>query len=123
MSPFPKELASANYAAYLCFPEELEASHARCRALQVPVELDRPQKILPKSTLASRRRHNSLLLTCAEEVIAPHHYSGPQKDHIYILCDPELAALKIFAAPGVLAAAEEAGVKPGTVFTEASCGT
>uniref|UniRef100_A0A7C1F332 Helix-turn-helix transcriptional regulator n=1 Tax=Ammonifex degensii TaxID=42838 RepID=A0A7C1F332_9THEO len=42
---------------------------------------------------------------------------------MYILCDPELVALKIFAAPEVLAAAERAGVKPGTVFTEESCGT
>ena len=32
-------------------------------------------------------------------------------------------ALKIFAAPEVLAAAEEVGVRPGTVFTEESCGT
>jgi transcriptional regulator of acetoin/glycerol metabolism len=31
--------------------------------------------------------------------------------------------LKIFAVPEVLAAAEEAGVKPGTIFTEESCGT
>jgi DNA-binding CsgD family transcriptional regulator len=31
--------------------------------------------------------------------------------------------LKIFAAPEVLAAIEKAGVKHGTVFTEASCGT
>ncbi|MGQ9513373.1 LuxR C-terminal-related transcriptional regulator, partial [Thermodesulfitimonas sp.] len=35
----------------------------------------------------------------------------------------ELVALKIFAAPEVLAAIEEAGIKPGTVFTEESCGT
>ncbi|WP_211204532.1 hypothetical protein [Ammonifex degensii] len=32
-------------------------------------------------------------------------------------------ALKIFAAPEVLAATERKGVKPGTVFTEESCGT
>ncbi|MDI6632636.1 MAG: hypothetical protein AB1507_00070 [Bacillota bacterium] len=42
---------------------------------------------------------------------------------IYILCDPELVALKIFAAPEVLLAAGEIGVKPGTLFTEESCGT
>ncbi|MEW6448950.1 MAG: LuxR C-terminal-related transcriptional regulator [Bacillota bacterium] len=48
---------------------------------------------------------------------------GPQRHYIYILCDPELVALKIFAAPEVLIAIEEAGIKPGTVFTEESCGT
>lgn len=102
----------------------METSYHRCRALQVPVELDRPQKILPKSTLASRRRENSLLLTCAEEVISLHHYTGPQDNHIYVLCEPELVALKIFAAPEVfLVAIEETGVKPGTAFTEESCGT
>ncbi|WP_334110820.1 hypothetical protein [Thermodesulfitimonas autotrophica] len=44
-------------------------------------------------------------------------------NYIYILCAPDLVAFKIFAAPEVLAAAERAGVKPGTVFTEESCGT
>ncbi|MEW6772313.1 MAG: LuxR C-terminal-related transcriptional regulator [Bacillota bacterium] len=123
MSPFPKEPGPPDYHDYLCSPAELKASYDCCRALRVPVELKRPQKILPKSVLASRRRDNSLLLTSAEEVITPHHYAGPQKHHIYILCAPELVALKILAAPEVLAAAEEAGVKPGTVFTEESCGT
>ncbi|MCL6559895.1 MAG: hypothetical protein K6U74_14100, partial [Firmicutes bacterium] len=98
MPLFPKDTGPPDYRDYLCSSERLEASHARCRALRVPVELKRPQRILPKSTLASRRRDNSLLLTCAEEVIAPHHYTGPQDNHIYILCDPELVALKIFAA-------------------------
>jgi DNA-binding CsgD family transcriptional regulator len=123
VSPFPKEPGALDYGAYLCSPAELKASHNRCRTLRVPVELDRPQKILPKSTLASSRRENSLLLTAAEQVITPHHCAGPQNDHIYILCNPELVALKIFAAPEVLLAAEETGVKPGTVFTEESCGT
>jgi transcriptional regulator of acetoin/glycerol metabolism len=123
MSPFPKNPGPPDYSAYLCSPAELKASYHRCRALRVPVELERPQKTLPKSTLASRRRENSLLLTAAEQVITSYHYTGPQNDHIYILCGPELVVLEIFAAPEVLAAAEEAGVKPGTVFTEASCGT
>lgn len=123
MSPFPKEPGPPDYGAYLCSAAELKASYERCRALPVPVALNRPQKILPKSMLASRRPENSLLLTYAEEVITPHHYTGPQNDDIYILCDPELVALKIFAAPEVLITIEEAGVKPGTVFTEESCGT
>lgn len=49
--------------------------------------------------------------------------AGPQREYIYILCDPDLVALKIFAAPEVLAAAQEVGVRPGIVFTEESCGT
>ena len=121
--PFPKDPGPPDYSAYLCSPAELEASYNRCRALKVPVELKRPQKILPKTLLGPRLAKNALLITAAGQVITLHHYSGPQDNHIYILCDPELVALKIFAAPEVLAAAERAGVKPGTVFTEESCGT
>ena len=123
MSVFPKDPGPSDYDAYLCSPEELESSHDRCRALKIPVELDRPRKILPKIELAPRLAENSLLLTAVERVITPHHYAGPQKDHIYILCDSELVAMKIFAAPEVLVAVKEAGVKPGTVFTEESCST
>ena len=120
---FPKDPGPPDYSAYLCSPAELEASYNRCRALQVPVGLKRPQKILPKTLLDLRVRGNDPFLTTVERVITPHHYTGLQDNHIYILCDPELVALKIFAAPEVLATIEEAGVKPGTVFTEASCGT
>jgi DNA-binding CsgD family transcriptional regulator len=91
--------------------------------LGVPVELAKPQKILPKTALAPRPAENPLPLTVTEQAIAPICCTGPQKDYIYILCDPELVALKIFAAPEVLLAAEEIGVKPGTAFTEESCGT
>jgi transcriptional regulator of acetoin/glycerol metabolism len=121
--PFPKEPGPPDYGLYLCSPAELEASYNRCRALRVPAELDKPQKILPKTLLDPRLAENSLLLTAVERVITQHHYVGAQNDHIYILCDPELVALKIMAASEVLAAAEEAGVKPGMVFTEESCGT
>ncbi|MEW6448767.1 MAG: hypothetical protein AB1426_11925 [Bacillota bacterium] len=64
-----------------------------------------------------------MLITFSERVITPDCYTGPAQNFIYILCDPELVALKIFAAPEVLVAAEDFGIKPGTVFTEASCGT
>jgi transcriptional regulator of acetoin/glycerol metabolism len=56
-------------------------------------------------------------------VITPDCYTGPSQNFIYILCDPELVAVKIFAAPEVLITADDLGIKPGTVFTEASCGT
>lgn len=123
MSPFPKEQGLPDYSDYLCSPAELEASYNRCRTLQVPVALDRPRKILPESTLASRTAKNFLLLTAAERVIGLHHYAGPQKNHLYILCDPELVALKVFAALEMLVVLERTGIKPGTVFTEGSCGT
>jgi len=120
---FPKDPGPPDYSAYLCSPAELEASYNRCRALKVPVELKRPQKILPKTLLGPRVQRKDSFLTAVKRVITPRHYTSPQDNHIYILCDPELVALKIFAAPEVLAAAERAGVKPGTVFTEESCGT
>lgn len=123
MALFPQESGPPDYGAYLCSPAELKASYDRCRFLEVPAELDRPQKTLPKSLLDPRVFENYLLLTAVERVITPHHCAGPQDNHIYILCDPELVALKIFAVPEVLVAAEEASVRPGTVFTEQSCGT
>ncbi|MEW6183188.1 MAG: hypothetical protein AB1500_08435 [Bacillota bacterium] len=123
MPVFPKDPGPVDYGIYLCSPEELKASYDRCRALQVPVELDKPQRILPKIELASRLAANSLLLVAVERVITPHHYTGPQNDHIYILCDRELVALKIFASPEVLTAADDADIKPGTVFAKESCGT
>lgn len=123
MSPFPKEPRPPDYGLYLCLPAELEASYNRCRDLRVPAELDKPQKILPKTALAPLLRKNSIFLNAVERAITPDICAGPQDDHIYILCDPELVALKIFAAPEVLLAAEEVGVKPGTFFTEESCGT
>ncbi|MEW6574025.1 MAG: LuxR C-terminal-related transcriptional regulator [Bacillota bacterium] len=123
MSLFPKDPGPPDYSACLCSPAELKASYDRCRALRVPPELDKPRQILPKTLLDPRLAKNALLIITAGQVITPRHYAGPQKDHIYILCDPELVALKIFAAPEVLIAIEEAGVKPDTVFTEESCGT
>ncbi|MEW6574501.1 MAG: LuxR C-terminal-related transcriptional regulator [Bacillota bacterium] len=123
MALFPQESGPPDYGAYLCSPAELKASYDRCRFLGVPVALERPRKILLKSLLNLRVYENDLFLAAVERVITPHHYTGPQDNHIYILCNPELAALKIFAAPEILLAAEKIGVKPGTVFTEASCGT
>jgi DNA-binding CsgD family transcriptional regulator len=123
MSPFARDPGPPDYGASLCSPAELQASYARCRTLGVPVELDKPRKILPENLLGARRRANHLLLAAVERVIGPHHYAGPQKNDIYILCDLELVALKLFAAPEVLTAALEIGVKPGTTFTEESCGT
>ncbi|MEW6448929.1 MAG: helix-turn-helix transcriptional regulator, partial [Bacillota bacterium] len=105
-----KDSGPPDYRAYLCSPAELKTSHDRCRALRVPVELGKPQQILSQTLLDPRLAKNALLLTAAGQVITPRHYAGPQKDHIYILCAPELVALKIFAAPEVLAATEKVGV-------------
>ncbi|MEW6772232.1 MAG: helix-turn-helix transcriptional regulator, partial [Bacillota bacterium] len=73
MSPFPKEPGPPDYHDYLCSPAELKASYDCCRALRVPAELDKPQKILPKTLLDPRLAENSLLLTAVERVITQHH--------------------------------------------------
>ncbi|MDD3314146.1 MAG: LuxR C-terminal-related transcriptional regulator [Syntrophaceticus sp.] len=63
------------------------------------------------------------LLDLTDRLIAPLSLAGTQKHYIYILCDPKLVTLKIFATQDVLVATKEVGVKPGTVFTRESCGT
>jgi len=108
---------------YLCFLADLKASYARCRSLRVLSGLTKPQEILPEVALAPLLVTHSLLLTAFEQVITPVCCASPQKNYLCILCDPDLVALEIFAAPEVLAAAEETGTMPGTVFTEESCGT
>jgi len=118
---FP-ELQAEDYHDYLCSIAEMESSYDRCHSLKVPVGLTKPQKIMPKDTLAPLLVMHSLLLTASEQVIAPVCCRGPHKNCIYILCDPDLVALKIFAAPEVLAAAKETSIMPGTAFTEESCG-
>ncbi|MGQ9513035.1 MAG: LuxR family transcriptional regulator, partial [Thermodesulfitimonas sp.] len=107
----------------LCPPGELAQSYARCRSLKVPPDLTKPRRFLSETELGRRLKASASLIAIAEKVIAPVCRAGPQREYIYILCNPDLVALKIFAAPEVLAAAGKAGVKPGTVFTKASCGT
>lgn len=125
MSLFTKtpRLRTKDYRIYLCSPEQLEASYTRCRSLGVPAELEKPAKILDDASLAPRLKVNAVLITFSERVITSDCYTGPSQNFIYILCDPELVALKIFAAAEVLVTAEDLGIKPGTVFTEGSCGT
>ncbi|MGO0122470.1 LuxR C-terminal-related transcriptional regulator [Desulfothermobacter acidiphilus] len=118
--PFLRTASSGEEETYLCSHEELEASYARCRRLGVPPELTQPRKILNPTELASRLKANLSLVTLARHIVAPICH---RKDYLYILCDPELVALKIFAAPEVLTATKRKGFMPGTVFTEESCGT
>ncbi|ACX52284.1 Transcriptional activator of acetoin/glycerol metabolism-like protein [Ammonifex degensii KC4] len=118
--PFLQASNSGEGETFLCSHEELEASYARCRHLSVPPELARPRKILSPTELAPCLKANLSLVTLARHLMAPICH---RKSYLYILCDPELVALEIFAAPEVLAAAERKGVRPGTVFTEESCGT
>ncbi|MGO0122475.1 LuxR C-terminal-related transcriptional regulator [Desulfothermobacter acidiphilus] len=118
--PFLRTASSGEEEAYLCSHEELEASYARCRRLGVPPGAPSPRKILSPAELAPRLKANLSLVTLARHIVAPICH---RKSYLYILCDPELVALEIFAAPEVLAAAERKGFMPGTVFTEESCGT
>ncbi len=120
----PKPGARAgDYHLDLCPPGELAQSYARCRSLEVPPGLTEPRRVLSETELGPCLKASASFIAVAEGVITPVCRVGLQREYIYILCDPELVALKIFAAPEVLAAAEEVGVRPGTVFTEESCGT
>ncbi|MEW5763122.1 MAG: helix-turn-helix transcriptional regulator, partial [Bacillota bacterium] len=123
--PFPPkpEAREGNYYLDLCPPGELVQSYARCRSLKVPPDLVKPRRVLSETELGPCLKAGASFIAVAEEVITPVCRAGPQREYTYILCDPDLVALKIFAAPEVLAAAEEVGVRPGTVFTEESCGT
>ncbi len=96
MVPFLQASSSGEGETFLCSREELEASYARCRQLGAPPELTRPRKVLSPTELAPCLKANLLFVTLAQHIIAPicHH-----KSYLYILCDPELVALKIFAAP------------------------
>ncbi|MDI6711586.1 MAG: LuxR C-terminal-related transcriptional regulator [Bacillota bacterium] len=105
--------------AYKCSTEELESSYDRCDLLKVPPELQKPQIILPDVALAHCLAENALLLTLVERVMVTHHCA----EFVYIVCNPELVTLKVFASPPVLTSMEEAGIRPGTVFEEKSCGT
>jgi transcriptional regulator of acetoin/glycerol metabolism len=112
-----------NYYLDLCPPAELAQSYARCYSLKVPPGLTEPRRILAETELGSCLKANAVLIAIVEEVITPVCRAGLQREYIYILCDPDLVGLKVFAVPEVSVAAEKAGVKPGTVFTEESCGT
>jgi transcriptional regulator of acetoin/glycerol metabolism len=96
---------------------------ARLPSSEVSPDLARPRHVLPPDEVGSRLKAGAPVITFAKRIITPVCCVGPQRRYIYILCDPELVALKIFAGPEVLVAAEEASVKPGTLFTEESCGT
>ncbi|GAB6274334.1 MAG: hypothetical protein STSR0004_11970 [Peptococcaceae bacterium] len=122
---FPKnpEPLQDNYYSCFCSAKKLEASYTCCRSLGVPADLARPQKILEKNLLAASLTANSILITLAEKIITSVCCDGPEKEYIFILCDPNLASLKIFGSTEVLAAAEGEGINPGAIFTEASCGT
>jgi transcriptional regulator of acetoin/glycerol metabolism len=125
VASFPEEpaLAAKNYRPYLYTAAELEASYARCCSLGVPPGLARPRHVLPPDGVGSRLKAGAPLLTFANRIISPVCCASLQRHYIYVLCDPDLAALKIFAAPEVLAAAGEVGVRSGILFTEESCGT
>lgn len=106
---------------YLCSPADLTASYTRCRLAGLPVEQCKPQVILPETHLASRLTANSFLFMVADQLINSTCYFRP--GYIFILCDLELTALKLYAPRDVLKATEKMGVLPGTVLTEESCGT
>ncbi len=102
MFSFPrgKRPSMEDWFPYLCSPADLTASYTRCRIAGVPVELSKPQSILPETHLTSRLAANSLLLMNTDQLINSTCYLRPLKEYIFILCDPELTALKLYAPPG-----------------------
>lgn len=108
---------------YCCSHQELEDSYVFCRQAGVPVELKKPRIMLPKRILAAKLKSNTQLLDIMSGLINPIIQSGVENDYIFILCDRYLAALKIFSTLNNAEAAQNAGIVPGTVFSEKSCGT
>jgi len=120
--PETSNFSMNNYFHCLPDPQDLEESYSRCRLMGLPVELSNPKKIISSETLSPIIISNAHLINTVgciiDSTILPEI-----KECIFILCNPDLVALKIFAHPDVLDSAEKSGMKPGTVFTEESCGT
>jgi len=107
----------------LCSLNELESSHQSCRLSGVPIELEKPQVILPEEILASRLTLNAQLIGIISSLVNPIILSDLDWDYIFILCDPHLVSLKIYATAANMETAVKDGIMPGTVFTKKSCGT
>ena len=116
-----KELLPEDYHCYLCSAKEIKTSHTRCYSLKVPVNIDKLRVILPEPVLAPRLAKHLPFITAAEGIIDP--ICRTSKEYTFILSDAELMTLKTFAAPVTLTAAAKAGIIPGAVFSEKSCGT
>ena len=112
-----------DYIPYLCYPKDLEASYTRCCLAGVPVELAKPKVILSESQLISRQLANAQLIILSEHLVRNIMNIETQKECIFILCDLDLTALKIYASQDNLEAVKKVGVGNGSVFTEKSCGT
>lgn len=108
---------------YLCKSEELGFSYARCRSSGVLKSLQRPQAALPEAALSAPIASNALLLSACEIVINQGVRATENSSYIFILCDPGLACLEIYAGHKTLEKLAETGIRPDTVFTEESCGT
>ncbi len=120
---FPDNVAQENHLEYCCPHWELENSYAFCRRTGVPVELEKPQIILPGKKLAPKLKSNIQLLNILSGLINPIIQSGIENNCFFILCDQHLAALRIFSSAKNIEAGLRTGIVPGTVFTEKSCGT
>ncbi|MGO0121693.1 LuxR C-terminal-related transcriptional regulator [Desulfothermobacter acidiphilus] len=125
MVPFDRASGPCDedYAAFLCPPEELEASYERCRSCNLAVDLEKPRLVLDHNALAARLAENRELLALADSIVQPICASDPQRNFLCILCEPELVTLRVYASPSIVRAAAAMGIRPGTVFTEESCGT
>lgn len=107
---------------YFCTSEELESSYARC-CLSGVKNLQHPQAALPEAALSVHIASNALLLSACEIVINQGIRVTENSSYIFILSDPGLVCLKIYAGHKTLEKLAEAGIRPGIFFTEESCGT
>jgi transcriptional regulator of acetoin/glycerol metabolism len=105
---------------YLLLSRELEDSYNRCRSLKLVRELIKP-RILSKTALSSHLSRNLAFLVIADQAITRDYYGDLGNSFIYILCDMQLVTLKTFSTANLID--DNIDIKPGTVFTEESCGT
>jgi len=124
MFPFRggSDLPKKEWELYLCKSKELNSSYARCNSSGVLKSLHSPQVVLPEAALSAHIASNTLLLSACEIVINQGVRAAKNSNYIFILCDTGLVCLKIYAGHKTLEKLAEAGIRPGTVFAEESCG-
>lgn len=106
-----------------CSTSELDRSYKRCRSLGVSTEVTKPLICLEESACAARIETKWFLVSATERVLQREAYDVPEEMCIYVLCDSQLAVLKLFSATEALSVARGLGIAPGAVLSEESFGT
>lgn len=108
--------------SFFCSPSELDRSYKRCSLLGIPIGLAKPRILLAESAGDSRIERNWFLISVTERVLRPDFYNLPEQI-IFVLCDSQLAVLKLSSVTETLSVAKEFGIVPGAVLSEESFGT